>query len=130
MEELRKAGRIDDLIKFIADDLIKCGNGELCFEGYKFRFQEMDYPNPMDFTSFTMIDVIIPPCIKKEIGVGLSVAYESTYGKDSKTTYMNRIKACLRLSEGFVYKVLPKVSYWVAKEINNKEVEEILKVLE
>ena len=36
----------------------------------------------------------------------------------------------MELSEQFVYKVLPKVEFWIRKEVNNKEVEDILEVLE
>lgn len=121
-------GTIDSIIKSIADKLMKYGNFRFIYMGHQFYFQEMEYANPLDFSSITMINVVVPRYINMDFSCG--VTYESTYGKESKTTYMNRIKACMQLSEQFVYKVLPKVDFWIKKEINNKEINEILEVLE
>lgn len=130
MEAINEADRIKDLIKMIADDLVECGNCEINFEEYKFYFQEMEYANPLDFSSMTMISLVLPPYISRDIDFTCGVTYESTYGNNSKTTYMNRIKACRQLAEQFVYKVLPKIDFKIRKEVNNKEVEDILNVLD
>ena len=84
----------------------------------------------MDFSSMTMIGLIMPEYISRGMDFRCGVTYDSTYGKNSKTTYLNRSKACMELAKQFVYKVLPKVDFWIRKEVNNKEVEEILEVLE
>lgn len=58
----------------------------------------------------------------------LHVAWRSA---DSRTEAVDlRKRACYRLAEEFVYKVLPKVDFWIKKEINNKEIEDILEVLD
>lgn len=121
-------GTINSIIESIADKLMKYGNFRFIYMGHKFYFQEMEYANPMDFSSITMINVVVPRYIDMDFSCG--VTYESTYGKESKTTYMNRSKACMELAKEFVYKVLPKVDFWIRKEINNKEVEDILEVLD
>lgn len=58
----------------------------------------------------------------------LHVAWRSA---DSHTEAIDlRKRACYQLADEFVYKVLPKVDFWIRKEINNKEVEDILEVLD
>lgn len=84
----------------------------------------------MDFSSMTMIGLITPEYISRDMDFRCGVTYDSTYGKNSRTTYLNRSKACMELAKQFVYKVLPKVDFWIRKEVNNKEIEEILGVLE
>lgn len=130
MEIAKETGRVDYLVETIADRLVHNGNCIMHYGGYQFYFQEMEYANPMDFSSTTMINIIGPDNIDRDISFTYGVSYESTYGKNSKTTYYNRCKACMELSKKFVYKVLPKVDFWIRKEINNKEVEDILEVLE
>lgn len=72
------------------------------------------------------ICIEVPRNIMKE--GGLQVMWRTA---NSRTEVIDmRKKACYRLAEEFVYKVLPKVDFWIRKEVNNKEVEDILKVLE
>lgn len=130
MEIAKETGRVDYIVETIADRLIHNGNSIMHYNNHQFYFQEMEYANPMDFSSTTMISVILPKYIARDIDFNYGVSYDNTYGKNSKTTYFNRCKACMELSKKFVYKVLPKVDFWIRKEINNKEVDEILEVLE
>lgn len=130
MEMAKESGKIDYVIKTIADRLIDNGNMIMHYDNHEFYFQEVDYANPMDFSSFTRISVILPRYIEWDTPFSCGVSYDSTYGKNSKTTYLTRIKACMELAKEFVYKVLPKVDYWIKKEVNNREVEDILEVLE
>lgn len=130
MEIAKETGRVDYIIKALADRLTQNGNFKLEYGIYSFYFQEMEYASPLDFSSMTMINVITPQYISGDMDFRCGVTYESTYGKNSKTTYLNRCKACMELSREFVYNVLPKVDWWIRKEVNNKEVEDILEVLE
>ena len=100
------------------------------YKGMKFGIQEMDYANPMDFTSFTRISVILPKYFQWDTPFSCGVSYDSTYTKGSRTTYLNRCKACVELATHFVMDVLPKVDFELKKEVNNYEVEKILEVLE
>lgn len=55
---------------------------------------------------------------------GLCVAWRAG---NSRTEAIDlRKRACYQLAEQFVYKVLPKVDFWIRKEVNNKEIEELL----
>ena len=130
MEMAKESGKIDYVIKTIADRLIDNGNMIMHYDNHEFYFQEVEYANPMDFSSTTRISVILPRYIEWDTPFSCGVSYDSTYGKNSKTTYLTRIKACMELAKEFVYKVLPKVDYWIKKEVNNREVEDILEVLE
>ena len=130
IETAKKSGRVEEIVLMIADRLIDNGNMIMHYDKHEFYFQEVDYANPMDFSSTTRISVILPRYIEWDTPFSCGVSYDSTYPKNSKTTYLNRCKACMELSEQFVYKVLPKVDYWIKKEVNNREVEDILEVLE
>lgn len=130
MEIAKETGRVDYVVETIADRLVHNGNIIMHYGNHRFYFQEVEYANPMDFSSMTMIGLIMPEYISRDMDFRCGVTYESTYGKNSKTTYLNRCKACMELAEQFVYKVLPKVDFWIRKEINNKEVEDILNVLD
>lgn len=130
MEMAKKSGRVEEIVLTIADRLVHNGNSIMHYNNHKFYFQEVEYANPMDFSSMTMIVLIMPEYISRDMDFRCGVTYDSTYGKNSRTTYLNRSKACMELAEQFVYKVLPKVDFWIRKEINNKEVEDILEVLE
>lgn len=122
---------IDDMICGLADRLIKDGNSVVTYKGIEFRFQEIDYASPFDFSSTTMINVIIPYyIIKGHTDLTCGVSYDSTYPKDSRTSHLNRIKACMQLARQFVTEVLPKVDYNLKKEVYNQEIDEILEVLE
>lgn len=130
IEMAKKSGRVEEIVLTIADRLVHNGNMIMNYNNHEFYFQEVEYANPMDFSSMTMIGLITPKYISRDMDFRCGVTYESTYGKNSKTTYINRCKACMELSKQFVYKVLPKVDFWIKKEVNNKEVEDILEVLE
>ena len=121
-------GIINSIIESIADKLMKYVGFRFSYNGHPFYFKETEYTNPMDFSRITLIYVDVPCYINMDFTCG--VTYESTYGRESKTTYMNRSKACMELAKEFVYKVLPKVDFRIKKEVNNKEVEDILEVLE
>jgi hypothetical protein len=78
-----------------------------------------------------MINVILPYyIIKGQTDLTCGVTYDSTYPKDSRTTYMNRSKACIELARQFVTEVLPKVDFELKKDVYNNEIDEILEVLE
>ena len=130
IETAKKSGRVEEIVLTIANRLMDNGNMIMHYNNHEFCFQEFDYANPMDFSSFTRISVILPRYIEWDTPFSCGVSYDSTYGKNSKTTYLTRIKACMELAKEFVYKVLPKVDYWIKKEFNNREVEEILQVLD
>lgn len=130
MEIAKETGRVEEIVLTIADRLMQDGNSIMHYNNHEFYFQEVEYANPMDFSSMTMIGLIMPQYISRDMDFRCGVTYESTYGKYSKTTYLNRSKACMELAKQFVYKVLPKVDWWIKKEVNNKEVEDILEVLE
>lgn len=130
MEMAKETGRTEWIAMGIADRLLMSGNLKLNYGRYSFYFQEMEYANPMDFSSMTMISLVLPRNIDIDKDFKYGVTYESTYGKNSKTTYMNRIKACRQLADEFVYKVLPKIDFRIRMEVNNKEIEDILEVLE
>lgn len=49
---------------------------------------------------------------------------------DSRKAIDMRKKACYRLAEEFVCKVLPKIDYKIEKELHNRKIDEILEVLE
>ena len=130
MEIAKETGRIEEIVTALADRLTMGANLKLEYDRHQFYFQEMEYANPMDCSSMTMISIVLPRNIDIGKDFKYGVTYESTYGNNSKTTYMNRIKACRQLAEQFVYKVLPKVDFWIRKEVNNREVEDILEVLD
>lgn len=130
IEMVKKSGRVEEIVLTIADRLIHNGNMIMNYNNHEFYFQEVEYANPMDFSSMTMIGLIMPEYISRDMDFRCGVTYDSTYGKNSRTTYLNRSKACMELAKEFVYKVLPKVDFWIRKEVNNKEVEDILEVLE
>jgi hypothetical protein len=122
---------IDDIIRSLADRLMNDGNSVVTYKGIEFRFQEVVYANPLDFSSTTMITAIIPYyIIKCHTDLTCGVSYDSTYPKDSRTTYMNRIKACMQLARQFVTEVLPKVDFELKKDVYNNEIDEILEVLD
>lgn len=126
----KKSGRVEEIVLTIADRLVHNGNSIMHYNNHKFYFQEVEYANPMDFSSMTMIGLITPEYMSGDMDFRCGVTYDSTYGNNSKTTYLNRSKACMELAKEFVYKVLPKVDFLIRKEVNNKEVEDILEVLE
>ena len=122
---------IDDMICSLADKLMNDGNSVVTYKGLEFRFQEVVYANPFDFSSTTMINIILPYYIVKgHTDLSCGVSYDSTYPKDSRTSYLNRTKACMQLARQFVTEVLPKVDYSLKKEVYNHEIDEILEVLE
>ena len=122
---------IDDMICGLADRLMNDGNSVITYKGFEFRFQEVVYASPFDFSCTTMINVILPYyIIKGQTDLTCGVSYDSTYPKDSRTTYLNRTKACMQLARQFVTEVLPKVDYNLKKEVYNHEIDEILEVLE
>jgi hypothetical protein len=122
---------IDDMICDLADRLMKDGNSLVTYKGFEFRFQEVEYASPFDFSCTTMINVILPYyIIKGQTDLTCGVTYDSTYPKDSRTTYMNRSKACIELARQFVTEVLPKVDFELKKDVYNNEIDEILEVLE
>lgn len=126
----KKSGRVEEIVLAIASRLIDNGNMIMHYNNHEFYFQEVEYANPKDFSSFTRISVILPRYIEWDSPFSCGVSYDSTYGKNSKTTYLNRCKACMELSEKFVYTVLPKVDFWIKKEVNNIEIEKVLEVLD
>ena len=130
MEMAKETGKIDYIVETIADRLVHNGNFRMEYAGHSFYFQEYEFANPMDFSSTTMISVILPEYISRDTDIRCGVTYDSTYGKNSRTTYLNRSKSCMELAKEFVYKVLPKVDYWIKKEVNNMEIDNILEVLE
>jgi hypothetical protein len=122
---------IDDMICDLADRLMKDGNSLVTYKGFEFRFQEVEYASPFDFSCTTMINVILPYyLIKGQTDLTCGVTYDSTYPKDTRTTYMNRSKACIELARQFVTEVLPKVDFELKKDVYNNEIDEILEVLE
>lgn len=130
MEMAKKSGRVEEIVLTIADRLVHNGNSIMHYNNHKFYFQEVEYANPMDFSSMTMIGLIMPEYISRGMDFRCGVTYDSTYGKNSKTTYLNRSKACMELAKQFVYMVLPKVDFELKKDVYNNEIEEILEVLE
>lgn len=115
----------------IADRLMNDGNLVVPYKGIEFRFQEVVYANPFDMSCTTMINVIIPYyIIKGHTDLTCGVSYDSTYPKDSRTSYLNRTKACMQLARQFVTEVLPKVDFELKKDVYNNEIDEILEVLE
>jgi hypothetical protein len=122
---------IEDMIRDVADKIYRDGNTSVTYKGIKIGFHEIEYANPMDMSCTTMINVIIPYyVIKGQTDLTCGVSYDSTYPKDSKTTYMNRINACMVLARQFVTEVLPKVDFELKKDVYNNEIDEILEVLE
>lgn len=130
IETVKESGKVEEIVLTIAGRLIDNGNMLMHYNNHEFYFQEIEYANPMDLSSFTRISVILPRYIEWDTPFSCGVSYDSTYGKNSKTTYLNRSKACMELAEQFVYKVLPKVDFWIKKEVNNMEIEKVLEVLE
>ena len=122
---------IDNMICGLADRLVKDGNSVVTYKGFEFRFQEVVYASPFDFSCTAMINVILPYyIIKEQTDLTCSVSYDSTYPKDSRTSYLNRTKACMQLARQFVTEVLPKVDFELKKDMHNREIEEILQVLD
>jgi hypothetical protein len=130
LEMAKKSNRVEEIVLAIADRLVHDGNMIVYYNNHEFYFQEVEYANPMDFSSMTMIGLNTPKYISRDMDFRCGVTYDSTYGKNSKTAYLNRSKACMELAKQFVYKVLPKVDFEIKKEVNNMEIEEILEVLE
>ena len=121
---------MDWLIEDVSNRLFLNGNTVLTYKGIKFEFRQIVYCSPFDLSSTTEIVLDLPYYLEDKIGKRISVSYDNTCDKDSKTTYMNRIKACVKLSEMFVTDVLAKVDFWIKKEVNNMEIEKILEVLD
>lgn len=71
------------------------------------------------------ICIEVPRNIMKE--GGLQVMWRLA---DSRTEADMRKKACYRLAEEFVCKVLPKIDYEIEKELHNRKINEILDVLD
>lgn len=94
-----------------------------------FEVREASGADMLTGDSINRICIDVPKGIMTESSPsGLSVAWRTG---NSRTEAVDlRKRACMELAEQFVYNVLPKVDFWIRKEINNKEVEEILEVLE
>lgn len=93
---------------------------------FSFDVREASGADMLNGEYINRICIEVPRDILKE--GGLQVMWRTA---DSRTEAIDmRKKACYRLAEQFVYKVLPKVDFWIRKEINNKEIEDILGVLE
>lgn len=93
---------------------------------FSFNVREVSGADMLNGDYINRICIEVPRDILKE--GGLQVMWRTA---DSRTEAIDmRKKACYRLAEEFVYEVLPKVDFWIRKEINNKEINEILEVLE
>ena len=118
------------LIEDVSNRIFLDGNTVVTYKGIKFEFRQIVYCSPFDLSSTTEIVLDIPYYLQDTLGERICVSYDNTYGRDSKTTYMNRINACVKLAEEFVNNVLAKVDFWIKKEVNNMEIDNILEVLE
>jgi len=93
---------------------------------FSFDVREVSGADMLNGDYINRICIEVPRDIIKE--GGLQVVWRTAYSRTEAIDM--RKKACYRLAEEFVYKVLPKVDYWIRKEINNKEIEDILEVLD
>lgn len=94
-----------------------------------FDIREMEYTT-IDFRYFTRMSIILPIGFPWDTSFSCGVSYDSTYTKDSRTTDLNRRKACMELAKEIVYNVLPRVDFELKKEVNNYEIDNILSVLD
>lgn len=93
---------------------------------FSFDVREASGPDMLTGKYTNRICIEVPSDIMKE--GGLQVMWRHA---DSRTEAIDmRKKACYRLAKEFVYKVLPKIDFWIRKEVNNKEIEDILEVLD
>ena len=118
------------LIEDVSNRIFLDGNTVVTYKGIKFEFRQIVYCSPFDLSSTTEIVLDIPYYLQDTLGERICVSYDNTYDRDSKTTYMNRINACVKLAEEFVNNVLPKVDFELKKDVYNNEIDEILEVLE
>lgn len=124
---------IEDMILDVASRLYTDGNLKVTYKGMEFGFQEIEYANPMDMSCMTRIDLNIPFYLRDTINDHLAVSYESQsnpWPRNGKKVSMDRKAACMQLARQFVTKFLPKVDFSLKKEMHNREIEEILQVLE
>lgn len=124
---------IEDMILDVASRLYTDGNTKVTYKGMEFGFQEFEYANPMDMSCMTMINLNIPFYLRDTINDHLGVSYESqsiSWPRNGKKVSRNRKKACMQLARQFVTRFLPKVDYSLKKDMHNREIEEILEVLE
>lgn len=118
---------IETTIQRLVEILVH-GTPDIRYKNIVFPVQEIEYPDPVRFITMHKISIGIP----RYLGITpnyLSTSFEVSFF-NKRTDEMDRIQACLKMAERFVKEILPKVDYEIEKELHNREVEEILKVLD
>lgn len=93
---------------------------------FSFDVREASGVDMLNGESINRICIEVPRDIMKEGGPQVMWRHA-----DSRTKAIDmRKKACYRLAEEFVYKVLPKIDYEIEKELHNRKIDEILEVLD
>lgn len=104
------------------------GTPDIRYKNIVFPIQEIEYPDPVRFVTIRRISIEIP----RYLGITpeyLSTSYEVSFF-NKRTDEMIRIQSCLKIAERFVKEILPKVDYEIEKELHNREIDEILDVLD
>ena len=118
---------IEEMIMRLMEQLYS-GTSSVSYRGLSFTVREDEYTRPMDFSSVKFISIDIP----KNIGLKqdyYSISYEILTDRAS-TNAKVRENACFRLATHFVKEVLPKIDFKINAIMHNREVEEILDVLD
>lgn len=118
---------IEEIIMRLTEQLYSRASS-ISYRGIYFPVREEEYSRPMDFSSVKYISIAIPEFI------GLKQkCYSITYEMLPERTCTNakvRENACFRLATSFVNEVLPKLDFKINAIMHNREVEEILDVLD
>jgi len=118
---------IEEMIMMLTEQLYS-GTSSVSYKGIYFPVKEEEYIRPMEFRSVKYIRIEIPKFISLNTDY-LLISYEML--PDSAMTNAKvREKACFKLATWFVEGVLPKIDFKLNTIMHNKEVEDILEVLE
>lgn len=118
---------IESTIQRLTEMLVH-GTPDVRYKNIVFPVQEIEYPDPVRFITMHRIGIEIPRYL------GIMPEYLTTYFEVSffnkRTDEMARIQSCYKIAERFVKEILPKVDYEIEKELHNREINEILDVLD
>ena len=123
---------VEDLIERLTEHLYS-GSKEFYYKGHRFEIEENIYSNPVEFNKYTRISIKVPVYLSsyytRTFQDIYSTMYENRPGME-KTERFLRIEACARLANEFVTVALPKIDYEIEKELHNRNINEILEVLD
>lgn len=118
---------VESTIQRLAEMLV-IGTPDIRYKNIVFPVQEIEYPDPVRFTTIRRISIEIPHYLRITPDY-LTTSFEVSFF-NKRTDEMTRIHTCFKIAERFVKDILPKVDYEIEKELHNRKINEILEALD